>query len=90
VCPFLLGDTLVARLDLKADRSRAMLMVQSAFLEPSRSAREIISDVAEELKLLQMWLKLDGIEVQNRGDLAKALVGVCTASRIKGNRRHRP
>lgn len=90
VCPFLFGDTLVARLDLKADRQRRMLTVQSAFLEPNRSAREIVSDVAEELKLLQTWLKLDAIEVQNRGDLAKALVGACTRSRIKGNRRHRP
>ena len=89
VCPFLLGDTLVARLDLKADRERRTLIVQSAFLEPNRSAREIASDVAEELSLLQTWLKLDAIEVQNRGDLAKALVGACTRSRIKGNHQHR-
>ena len=54
VCPFLLGDTLVARLDLKADRERRMLRVQSAFLEPHRSARAIVSDVAEEFGLLRL------------------------------------
>ena len=90
VCPFLLGDTLVARLDLKSDRERRMLIVQSAFLEPNRSAREIASDVAEELKLLQTWLKLDAIEVQNRRDLAKALARACTPSRIKGKRQQGP
>jgi uncharacterized protein YcaQ len=73
VCPFLLDDTLVARLDLKADRERRVLMVQSAFLEPKRRARDVVADVIEELKLLQSWLQLDRIEVANRGDLATAL-----------------
>jgi len=36
VCPFLLRDTLVARCDLKADRTRKVLIVQGAFLQPGR------------------------------------------------------
>lgn len=88
VCPFLLGDTLVARLDLKADRERRVLMVQGAFSEPNQIARDIVSHVTEELKLLQMWLKLDRIEVHNRGDLSQALIGARARPRIKGNRKH--
>lgn len=36
----------------------------------------------EELRLLQTWLKLVAIETQSRGDLAKALVEVCTRSHV--------
>jgi uncharacterized protein YcaQ len=73
VCPFLLGDTLVARCDLKADRARKVLMVHSAFLEPGQEARRVVADLADELRLLQAWLELDRIEVTPRGDLATAL-----------------
>jgi uncharacterized protein YcaQ len=73
VCPILLGDTLVARCDLKADRARKVLIVQSAFLEPKQQAKRIAADVAEELRHLQRWLKLDRIEIVSRGDLALAL-----------------
>jgi uncharacterized protein len=73
VCPFLLGDTLVGRCDLKADRARKVLMVQSAFLEPGREARRVAPHLAEELRHMQKWLNLDRIEVAKRGDLASTL-----------------
>jgi uncharacterized protein YcaQ len=73
VCPFLLGDTLVARCDLKADRERGVLMVRSAFLEPGQTARHVVPDLAGELRHMQTWLSLDRVEVDERGDLAKAL-----------------
>lgn len=73
VCPFLLGDTLVARCDLKADRSRKVLMAQSAFLEPGQDARRVGPDLADELRRMQAWLELDRIEVAERGDLAAKL-----------------
>ncbi len=73
VCPFLLGDTLVARCDLKADRARKVLMVQSAFLEPGQNARRVVPDLARELHEMQSWLELDRIEVNHHGDLAAAL-----------------
>jgi uncharacterized protein YcaQ len=75
VCPFLLGDTLVARCDLKADRARKILMVQSAFLEPGQDARRVVPDLASELRHMQAWLELDRIEVSERGDLAAMLHG---------------
>lgn len=77
VCPFLLGDTLVARCDLKADRARKILMVQSAFLEPGQDARRVIPDLVNELRQMQLWLELDRIEVSERGDLARMLKRAC-------------
>lgn len=73
VFPFLLGDTLVARTDLKADRQRSVLMVQSAFLEAGQSARRVAAHLVDELRLMQRWLELDRIEVAQRGDLAREL-----------------
>ncbi|MBO0797775.1 MAG: YcaQ family DNA glycosylase [Blastocatellia bacterium] len=73
VCPFLLGDTLVARCDLKADRGRSVLMVQSAFLEPGQDARRVVPELISELRQMQVWLQLDRIEVAERGDLAARL-----------------
>ncbi len=73
VLPFLLGDTLVARCDLKADRQRGVLMAQGAFLEPGHRARDVAPELAEELRQMQAWLNLHRIEVASRGDLAPAL-----------------
>jgi len=85
VCPFLLGDTLVARCDLKADRARKVLMVQGAFLEPGQIARRVIPDLIAELRLLQAWLALDGIEVSGRGNLgamfSRSIRGATSTSR---------
>ena len=73
VFPFLLGDTLVARCDLKADRQRKVLIVQSAFLEPKQSAKRVAPDLADELRLMQRWLELDRMEVGQRGNLTAQL-----------------
>jgi uncharacterized protein YcaQ len=73
VLPFLLGDTLVARCDVKSDRQRKVLMVQSAYLEPGQDGRRVASELADELRQMQAWLELDGVEVIERGDLAGEL-----------------
>jgi uncharacterized protein len=73
VLPFLLGDTLVGRVDLKSDRQNGVLRVQSAWIELGHDPQYVAGELAEELALTATWLDLDGIDVVRRGDLAKEL-----------------
>jgi uncharacterized protein len=73
VLPFLLGDAIVGRVDLKADRSNSALLVQSAWTEPDVDEREVAAELLEELRLMASWLELDRIEVTDRGDLGPRL-----------------
>jgi uncharacterized protein len=73
VCPFLLGDMIVARADLKADRSRGVLLVHSVHLERGQQARRVLPEVAQELRELQAWLGLERIEVARPRALARLL-----------------
>jgi len=82
VFPFLLGDRLVARCDLKADRGRKALMVQSAHLEPGQAASRVVPAMARELERLRTWLQLERIEVANRGELAARLRRASGAKRV--------
>ncbi len=73
VLPVLLGEDLVARVDLKADRQAGVLRVQSSFVEPGHDPGRVAGELAEELAITAKWLELDGVEVMPRGDLAAAL-----------------
>ena len=87
VLPFLLGDTYVARVDLKYDRDRGVLLVRSAFAEepgpdaaaatrwPTRSV--VVGELAAELATTATWLGADTVTVDEdaRGELIGPLRG---------------
>jgi hypothetical protein len=73
VLPFLLGDRLVARVDLKADRAAGVLRAPGAFAEPGVDRGAVAEALAVELRGLAAWLGLAAVEVGGRGDLARPL-----------------
>jgi uncharacterized protein YcaQ len=76
VLPFLLGDALVARVDLKSDRKAGTLIVQAAYAEPGVDRGVVTSELAAELAEIAAWLGLGGVLVNDGGDLAGELAAV--------------
>ncbi|MDW3214889.1 MAG: crosslink repair DNA glycosylase YcaQ family protein [Ilumatobacteraceae bacterium] len=85
VLPVLLGDALVGRVDLKADRANRTLLVQSAWSEPGVAAAHVADEVAAELALMAGWLGLERIEVARRGDLSDQLRRAVPATPIEAS-----
>jgi uncharacterized protein YcaQ len=73
VLPFLLGDSFVARVDLKADRRSSTLFVPTVNAEPGHDPDEVGTALAAELRSMAGWLELDQIVVRRRGNLATRL-----------------
>lgn len=72
VLPFLEGEAITARVDLKADRKGRRLLVQAAHAEPA-SGPQTPEALARNLRSLAAWLGLETLSVAPKGDLAGRL-----------------
>jgi len=79
VLPFLMGDRLVARVDLRNDRERRRLLVLGAWKETAVDDA-VAHALAEELRTLAAWLELDSVKVRRRGDFARTLAATLRSS----------
>jgi hypothetical protein len=73
VLPFLLGDRLVARVDLKADRARGALRVVRAHCEPSAEEHGVAGPLRDEIQALAGWLGLDRVVVSRTRGFTRLL-----------------
>ena len=95
VLPFLLGDRLVGRVDLKANRQDSRLEVRGGSVEEGMHVERIVEPLTAELRKLAHWLGLDGVALTSRrGELLRGLqrlvtrrVPSATASRTGKQRR---
>jgi len=78
VLPFLLGDRIVARVDLKSDRAAGVLRVLAAHVEPGEAPGAVAVALADELAGMAGWLGLASVAVAPRGELAAALTVAVT------------
>lgn len=80
VLPFLMGDTLRARVEVKADRKAGRLLVIGAWLEKGQDGSRTAERLAGSLRTLATQLKLDTLTLPRKGNLAKLL-----ATALRGN-----
>lgn len=75
VLPFLEGEAITARVDLKADRKASVLIVQASHREPA-ATKTTAERLAAELRLFAGWLGLDTVRIEPRGSLAADLAQI--------------
>ncbi len=78
--PVLVGDRIVARVDLKADRAQSSLRVQSAWWEPQARPEDALP-IAQELRRAASWQGLETITVSRWGDATDAVADALRADR---------
>jgi uncharacterized protein len=66
VLPFLLGDRLVARVDLKHDRQAGILRAIAIHVEPGIRRPDIMPDLREELTAMAAWLGAEKVAHPSR------------------------
>ena len=76
VLPFMMDGSIVARVDLKADRASGRLLVNGVFGEPKIELSDVVDRLSRELDEMAAWLGLDEVHVGRRGNLARAVAGM--------------
>lgn len=79
--PLLVGDRIVGRADLKAERATSTLRVQSAWWEPGAASPEVAERAAAALRDAAHWQGLESLSVSDWGDAADDLARVLDAPR---------
>lgn len=82
--PVLVGEHIVGRVDLKADRAASTLRVQSAWWEPGHEpthAHDAAGRLAAELRAAARWQGLENVSVGRWGTAADALAAELAAAR---------
>jgi uncharacterized protein YcaQ len=77
VLPFLLGERLVARVDLKANRAESSLLVRASHLESGADRSLVAPALATELHAWANWLGLQHVVIEYKGNLARTLGKAC-------------
>ena len=74
VLPLLLGDRVVARVDLKSEHQSGVLQVKGGSVEPGVAPDRVVEPLAKQLGELAAWLGLENYTVTSRkGELMRAL-----------------
>lgn len=73
VLPFLLDGELLGRVDLKADRKERVLRARGTYLEAGADPERVAAEMGGALTEMAAWLDLDGVDVENKGNLAAGL-----------------
>jgi len=89
VYPFLLGERIVARVDLKADRQKGILRVQAAHAEPG-APPETAQELWQALNAMAGWLGLEKVEILYAGDFAPALAAAGKTLLVEPGREAEP
>lgn len=76
VLPFRVGDKIVARVDLKADRGGRRLCVLAVHAEEHTDAAACVVALAKELRELATWLGLEIIDVRRHNIISRQLAKI--------------
>lgn len=76
VLPFRMGDQIVARVDLKADRKNGKLLILAVHDEGQAEQGLCLDALATELQAIQQWLNLDALSVARRNAVSRQLAAL--------------